>query len=139
VINLMTLRTLHITSRQHTTLQIYEQTGRWIDANTPPAATVGYFEIGYFGYYAHRRIIDPLGLVDPAIPPHVAKRDFLWAYREYQPDYILEISGNSFGGILTEPWFQRDYKPIRTFTHPQSERSVTVFQRVAARPSVALH
>lgn len=139
VINMMTLRTLHISSRQHSTLQIYEQTGRWIDANTPPAASVGYFEIGYLGYYAHRRIIDPLGLVDPAIPPHVAKRDFLWAYREYLPDYILERSGNSFGGIRTESWFTRDYQPIHTFTHPQSDVSVTVFQRVAARPAVALH
>ena len=138
-INLLTLRTLRTTSRQHSTLQIYEQTGRWIDANTPPAATIGYFEIGYLGYYAHRRIVDPLGLVDPAIPPHVAKRDFLWAYREYLPDYILERSGNSFGGIRTESWFMHDYQPIQTFTHPQSDVSVTVFQRVAARPAVALH
>jgi arabinofuranosyltransferase len=138
-INLTTLRTLRITSRQHTTLQIYEQAGRWLDANTPPAATVGYFEIGYLGYYAHRRIVDPLGLVDPAIPPHIAQRDFLWAYREHPPDYILEKSGNSFGGILTEAWFTRDYQQIHTFTHPQSDVSVTLFQRVAGRPAVALH
>jgi hypothetical protein len=139
VINFNTLRGLPTTSAQHPMLQIYEQAGRWLDAHAPPAATVGYFEIGYLGYYAHRPIVDPLGLLDPAIPPHIAKADFLWAYREHPPDYILEQSGNSFGGIRGEAWFTRGYQPVQTFTHPKWGVSLTVFQRVAERPAVALH
>jgi arabinofuranosyltransferase len=131
VINLGTLRGLPYSSAPHPLLQIYEQAGRWLNTHTEPTATIGYFEIGYLGYYAHRHIIDPLGLLDPAIPPHIAKLDFLWAYREHPPAYILEQSTNSYGGIRKEEWFTRDYHPIQTFTHPNWPVSLTVFQRTA--------
>jgi arabinofuranosyltransferase len=130
-INLPLLRELPTSSAEHPMLQIYEQAGRWLHANVPPEATIGYFEIGYLGYYARRPVIDPLGLFDPAIPPHIAKRDFLWAYRQHPPSYILERSDNSYGGIRGEAWFSRDYQPIKTFSHPTWQVNLTVFQRIA--------
>jgi hypothetical protein len=129
VINLGVLRGLPISSLPHPMLQIYEQAGHWLATNTEPDATIGYFEIGYLGYYAQRPIIDPLGLLDPAIPPHIAKLDFLWAYRQRPPAYILEQSGNSYGGIRGTDWFGRDYQPIHTFSHPELLTTLTVFRR----------
>ncbi|MDQ2997984.1 MAG: hypothetical protein M3R61_13150 [Chloroflexota bacterium] len=90
---------------------LYEKTGHWLAANTLPDASVGYFEIGRIGYYADRRMIDPLGLIDPAIAPSVARKDLTWAYRTYQPDYILynkQFAG-WFGAMLKEPWFRQNY------------------------------
>jgi hypothetical protein len=129
VMNLGVLRGLPISSLPHPVLQVYEQAGRWLATNTEPDATIGYYEIGYLGYYAHRPIIDPLGLLDPAIPPHIAKLDFLWAYREHPPIYILEQGANSFGGIRATDWFGREYQPIHTFTHPQTPMTLVVFRR----------
>jgi hypothetical protein len=134
-INYHHLRMLPITSRPYPLVEIYEEAGRWLEANTPPDATIGYHEIGFLGYYAHRHVIDPLGLLDPAIPPHIAKQDFLWAYRERQPTYILVRDDDSplgYGGIRGQAWFQRNYMEIRRFTTPRVPRmSVTVYQRVA--------
>ena len=52
----------------------YASLGRWFAVNTPPDASVGYLEIGIIGYHSRRTIIDPLGLVNPGVAPHVAQR-----------------------------------------------------------------
>jgi hypothetical protein len=135
-INFHRLRYLPLTSQPHPMLVIYADAGRWLQAHTPPAATIGYHEIGYVGYYARRPMIDPLGLLDPAIPPHIAQRDFLWAYRQRQPEYILERDADreGYGGIRAQEWFQRGYTPIQHFTTPGApELGLTVFQRIGAQ------
>jgi hypothetical protein len=93
----------------------YEQTGRWLAENTPPDSSVGYFEIGYLGYYARRTLIDPLGLIDPTIAPHVATRDFTWAYEHYRPTYIIQnqrIFTEYIGQVVKKPWFQAEYRQV---------------------------
>jgi arabinofuranosyltransferase len=60
----------------------YAALGDWFAAHTPNGASVGYLEIGIVGYHARRPIVDPLGLVNPGIAPHVARRDFLLAYSQ---------------------------------------------------------
>jgi hypothetical protein len=135
-INYARLRALPMTAQPYPMLVIYEDAGRWLHANTPPGASIGYQEIGFLGYYAQRPIVDPLGLLDPAIPPHIAKQDFTWAYREHLPEYILERNGDSYGGMRDQEWFQRGYKPIHTFTTPRApDMTLTVFQRVTAAPA----
>jgi hypothetical protein len=110
---------------------LYEKTGRWLAANTSPDASVGYFEIGRIGYYAERRMIDPLGLIDPAVAPSVARKDLTWAYRTYQPDYILynkEFVG-WFGAMLKDPWFRQNYQHIANIEQP-GYLSLVVYKRV---------
>jgi arabinofuranosyltransferase len=109
---------------------LYEKTGHWLAANTAHDASVGYFEIGRIGYYADRRMIDPLGLIDPAIAPSVARNDLTWAYRTYQPDYILynqQFSG-WFGAMLEEPWFRQNYQRKAEIEQP-GYLSIIVYQR----------
>lgn len=97
--------------------QLYIAAGRWLQQHTPPDASVGYFEIGYVGYYAERRMIDPVGLANPGVAPHIAQRDLTWAYRFYQPDYIVHnplIFQPYIGKMLDEPWFQQQYHQVGT-------------------------
>jgi hypothetical protein len=91
----------------------YEAVGQWLQINTPGDTSVGYFEIGYIGYYSRRTIIDPLGLVDPVIVPHVSQGDFNWAYEHFRPDYIL-INRRipNFGPDSDSAWFQTEYRQV---------------------------
>jgi hypothetical protein len=120
--------------------RLYDKTGRWLDGNTNPRATIGYLEIGRIGYYSRRTMIDPLGLIDPAIAPHVAQRDMLWAYEHYRPDYI--IYNQQFAGWLAtlpqQPWFRQEYQKTAQIDE-QDQRtkivySVTIYKRSAAAP-----
>ncbi len=127
------LRTLPITSQTAPMLELYADAGQWLQAHAAPDATVGHYEIGYLGYYAHRRVIDPLGLIDPAIPPHVATLDFTWAYRQYKPTYIFERSGENFGHMLTADWFTQAYQPLHTWVSPRVPTlTLTIYQRKAS-------
>jgi hypothetical protein len=83
----------------------YANLGRWIDANTPASATIGYMEIGIVGFYAKRTLIDALGLVNPGVAEHVAQRDVWWAFRHHRPDYIIILMD-----VPEEPWFKAEYR-----------------------------
>jgi hypothetical protein len=110
---------------------LYVQAGNWLRVNTPPDASVGYFEIGRVGYYAQRRLIDPLGLVDPNIIHAVRQRDLPWAYREYRPDYIIynEQFEGWFRKMLKEPWFRDEYREIESITFPGYPVALVVYER----------
>lgn len=114
--------------------QLYDQTAQWLNANTPAGSSVGYFEIGRLGYFADRVIIDPLGLVDPAVAPHVAERDLTWAYRHYHPDYILynDQFRGWYSSMLQADWFASVYQPVTILRVPGYDAKVVVYQRKAS-------
>lgn len=112
--------------------QLYIEAGRWLAENTPAGASVGYFEIGYLGYGAQRRIVDPVGLVNPGVADAVAHGDLLWAYRHYQPDYIVhnqQIFVEHIGKMLDEPWFTQGYTQVGSVG--SGPASLIVYQRSA--------
>ena len=45
--------------------------GRWCRENTPPGTAIAIADIGAFGYYSERRVIDLAGLVTPELLPLV--------------------------------------------------------------------
>jgi hypothetical protein len=122
--------------------RLYEKTGIWLDNNTAPDASVGYFEIGRVGYYAHRTMIDPLGLIDPVIAPHVAQGDMIWAYEHYRPSYIIynDLFAGWYAPLLQKPWFRQEYQQITRVTEQDKRTnivySVVIYQRDAAAPRV---
>ena len=67
----------------------YIAIGEWLARPDAADATVGYIEVGFVGYHARRRIVDPFGLVTPGVAAAIARRDFLHAYRTHRPDVIL--------------------------------------------------
>jgi hypothetical protein len=100
---------------------MYEKAGRWLADHTAPDATVGYFEIGYIGYYGQRRMIDPLGLINPDAAPHIARREFTWAYEHYRPEYIIQnqlIFVPYVGKVVKAPWFKQEYREVTQIDQP---------------------
>lgn len=126
------LRQTHRLAGANPAEQLYERTGRWLAANTPADASVGYFEIGRVGYYAQRTVIDPLGLVNPGVAPNLASGDLTWGYRHYQPDYIIyhEHFAGWFGSMLSEPWFAEAYTEVARIEQP-GFTSLVVYQRTS--------
>ncbi len=127
------LQALPRTSAPNATARLYVRVGQWLAANTPPASSVGYYEIGYVGFYGHRRMIDTLGLIDPEVCAAVGRRDFSWALRKKRPDYILEKRGAGLNGFLNESWFKEEYRPRAILSlRAGASEAVVVHERVAS-------
>lgn len=113
--------------------RLYSKAGRWLHRHTLPKDTVGYFEIGFIGYYGDRTMIDPVGLVTPGVWKHVAHGDFLWAYLEHQPDYLLVNSVRWYdriGRIRDEPWFESAYEEVASIEEPgYFDSPLTVYRK----------
>ncbi len=109
-ISLPPLAALPRTSRLNDNVRLYIETGRWLAAQTRPRSRVGYYEIGYIGFYGGRPMVDALGLIDPSIAPAVRVHDFGRAFRDARPDYILEKPGAGLNTFLAEPWFAEEYR-----------------------------
>jgi arabinofuranosyltransferase len=113
------LRALPETTKPHAQVSVYIAAGRWLHDHTPPNASVGYYEIGYIGYYSQRPLVDALGLVDPNTPPHVAKGDLGWAFRERRPTFILrKPEAMPLNTFADEPWFAAEYRERLVFAPP---------------------
>ncbi|MEB0137391.1 hypothetical protein QN362_18855, partial [Actimicrobium sp. CCC2.4] len=67
----------------------YQKIGLWIKENTPKNASIAMVEIGTVGWYADRKIVDILGLVNKYNADHIGNREFFGWLTHYQPDYIL--------------------------------------------------
>ena len=114
----------------------YEDTGRWLAANTPPAATAGMVEIGQVGYFSERHVEDYLGLVDQAAADMLARGDRYSWFVAYAPDYLivhrppnLPIAIYSFL-LEPDPWFQASYTPVHRIDDPRyAHGEVIVYQR----------
>ncbi len=109
-ISLPPLLALPRTSRLNDNVRLYIEAGRWLAAETRPGSRVGYYEIGYIGFYGRRPMVDALGLIDPSIAPAVRTHDFARAFRVARPDYILEKPGAGLNTFLAEPWFAEEYR-----------------------------
>jgi hypothetical protein len=109
---------------------LYRAVGEWLATSTPKKATVGYLEVGYIGYYSHRRIIDPLGLVTPGPTAHIREGDIAWAYREMLPDYILVNPPFMplLGPFQQEPWFSSCYRKVAMI------KPIDIYQRCPVMP-----
>jgi hypothetical protein len=73
--------------------------GRWLDAQTPPSATLAVNDIGAIAFFSRRPVLDLMGLVTPEILPY--RRDGeagVIAYIARQcPDYV----------VIFPAWFPR--------------------------------
>ncbi len=112
---------------------IYRRVGEWLADNTPPEATVGVLEVGVIGYYSDRRMVDFLGLLQPAVAQALARGDIFWAVPAYAPDYLALTGVNPLYTypILEDEWFQRAYRPVARFDDVRFWGSpVTIYRRV---------
>jgi hypothetical protein len=96
-------------------MERYRLAGRWLAANTAPAATVAYYEVGALGYHSDRTVIDLLGIVSPQLLPWVRRGDVEGAFLTRPPDYAVLDSAR--GGLMPSaaPWFKTAYSPVARF------------------------
>ena len=81
-------------------VRIYREVGAWLVENTLPEASVGTLEVGIIGYYAHRRMVDFAGLIQPDVAARLTRESTyedsaVWAVQRYRPDYL----------VLNPEWF----------------------------------
>lgn len=94
--------------RSHDYLQdVLVRYGVWLNANTPPTAVVGCYDVGAIAYYSRRPILDLVGLNSPeVIPfhrpdelPHVNAA----AIAKFRPDYLVTFAhadtGDMYAGL----------------------------------------
>jgi hypothetical protein len=116
----------------------YIAIGHWLAANTPPGASVGFVEIGFVGYHARRRMVEPFGLVTPLAAAGVVAGDFLQAYRRHRPQVIVHSPvyfPDRMGQLERDEWFRREYAPVATL---ESGRGypLTVWRRPGSNEAV---
>jgi hypothetical protein len=115
-----------------TKVVIYEQVGRWLNANTPATATLGITELGVMGFHAGRTTHDFLGLTQPQYLASIRQGDFIKGLIRNQPDYLALTHVNALydGNPQEDPWFRALYAPAQTFEDPRFWGSpMTVWQR----------
>jgi arabinofuranosyltransferase len=73
--------------------------GRWLDANTPPGATLAVNDIGAIAFFSRRSVVDLMGLVTPEILPYRREgEDAIIRYVAARcPDYV----------VIFPSWFPR--------------------------------
>lgn len=129
-VTLMALGLAHLPRHQQPYLVAYERAGRWIEQNTPSAATVATAEIGILGWNSKRPIVDFLGLTWTEASPHLANRDLTWWVHERPPDfYLTRIDPYAMETpVLSEPWFHD------VFTVAYQDTEVVLYRRIAPVP-----
>jgi hypothetical protein len=111
--------------------EYYARLGSWLACNTPADASVGHCEIGIMGYYSHRKILDPLGLVNPGFRSLVAQGRMAQVFRLHRPDYIVDMP--RFGGmymdrVKSSQWFKAEYQVASVL--PNGDQPITVYKRM---------
>ncbi|MFN2225770.1 MAG: hypothetical protein ACK2UY_05675 [Anaerolineae bacterium] len=105
-------------------LETYREIGQWLEAYTPPGASVGLLEVGIVGYYAQRPVVDFAGLIQPEVarrftPSTTYQESATWTIQDYEPDYVLLHQG-LFAGIIDSDWFRASYEPRHEFANRQN-------------------
>jgi len=101
--------------------KLYTNAGLWLYNNTKETDTVGFFEIGFLGYYSERYMVDPVGLANSDVVPHMQERDFTWAFRNYKPDYIILSPVRWYdriGCVQEKEWFKSQYELAASIEEP---------------------
>ncbi|MBI2941738.1 MAG: hypothetical protein HYY04_15005 [Chloroflexi bacterium] len=114
----------------------YEEIGSWLRERTDPHSLVGALEVGRLGYFSQRPMFDFVGLVKPAVVPHLREKDLVWSIKSYRPDYLVAIPSDRW--LREDDWFRATYAPLRRFVDPRLHEGqpTTVFVRTVGDPPV---
>ncbi|MBN1221014.1 MAG: glycosyltransferase family 39 protein [Anaerolineae bacterium] len=108
--------------------KVYPDAARWIADNTSASASLATIDIGHLGYWSGRHIIDIVGLAQPDVAAQIARGDFGYAIRHYQPDMVL-IGYSWIPEVQTTDWFQASYIPRHIFKFKTLDEPLLLFTR----------
>ncbi len=108
----------------------YNEAAAWIDAHTPPSATVASGEVGLLGWYTNHPIQDYLGLISPQAIAPLRRGDMTWWVDGLRPDYwMTEVHPFRFDEpVLDAPWIHQVFHEVY-----RNARDI-VYRRVATAP-----
>jgi hypothetical protein len=72
----------------HHITTVHERAGKWVNENLPKDARIAAFDIGAFGYYADRYIIDMGGLLDPDAAKYLRTKTMSQYLKKKDADYV---------------------------------------------------
>jgi hypothetical protein len=103
----------------------------WIANKTPPETTVMCKTVGIPGFYANRRIIDPLGIISPELLPHYPGKATaeIEALRRTKPDYFISYYKKFYD---QHEDMRRDYTLVREYEMPFaliSHRTIWLYKK----------
>lgn len=92
----------------------YLAVAEWLNHNTKAKNSVAFAEIGYLGYFTENRIIDLVGLVDPAYRDNGAQMDLASNFWQAEPDYFLYVPDFNWllGPIVEDERFAKRYHMV---------------------------
>lgn len=101
------------TDNIHHITTVHEAAGRWMARNLPKDARIAAFDIGVFGYYGERYIVDIGGLVDSECGEYLKNRRMNAYLEARKADYLqmMEIDTSEITPLATrmhlsrEPWY----------------------------------
>jgi len=108
--------------------QVYPKVGQWLAENTAKESNFATIDIGHLGYWSNMPIIDIVGLAQPDVAPHIAKGDFGYAIRHYEPDLVV-LGYSWLPEIQRTAWFQASYTPRHYFKLPGLDEPIVVFSQ----------
>jgi hypothetical protein len=116
-------------------LEVYRETGQWLQGHTPPGASIGLLEVGIVGYYSQRPMIDFAGLIRPEVARRFTasttyQESATWTIQTYEPDYVL-LHQEPFSEVADSDWFRLAYTPVRDFAN-QEQLWMRLYQRSEA-------
>ena len=71
----------------------------WVNSNTNPHSLIVRGRIGEIAYQTNRRILDPVGLINPEITQYYLNKRIVDFYIKEKPDYFI---GDSYDNIIKE-------------------------------------
>ncbi|MCR4277978.1 MAG: hypothetical protein NUV85_03115 [Candidatus Berkelbacteria bacterium] len=108
---------------------LYQTIGRDLNQVMPNGTSVAYMEIGAIAYYSERPIVDTIGIVSPGVLEALRQNDPFFAFRTFEPDYILY---DKAFGWLADPtkWdqFTPNYTYVKTYNDPKY-RPIDLYKR----------
>ena len=92
----------------------YLAVAEWLNSNTPLNSTVAFVEIGYLGYFTENRIIDLVGLIDPAYRDNGVHLNLASNFWQAEPDYFLYVPDFDWllASIVEDERFPQRYRIV---------------------------
>jgi hypothetical protein len=96
-------------------LVVYRAAALWLRDHSEPGEDVAYVEIGVWGYYSQRTVVDLLGLVTPSSIPYARRGDRVGAFLAHPTRWVVYHSRGGMQPILDRKWFPVQYEEIARF------------------------